>query len=87
MATTLKTNNFMYYDYEDILPRAEWDFDYTLDDSAWDLIEAAGEDDPSLTVTEDALLAMQKIDYIKAGLTYEFDYSEWFDDVYPNFND
>ena len=79
--TSMKKNNFIAYEYDDIMPGAA-EFDYTLADGVWELIMRADE-----TVEEAALeeLAYTATVPTKAGLIYEFDYDAWFDEVYPDF--
>ena len=84
--TTDVINNFMHYMIDEIAPYAEYDFDYTISDESWDYIAAVALDDPALTVTAEALAALQKLDAEKTGVTYNFRYSDWFDKVYPDFD-
>ena len=81
VATAYKTNNYMHYYYPEIMPYVD-DFDYYMDEEAWAAIMAAGAEDPSLTIEEAWLDDLQAIDYERAGLTFEFDYDEWFNDGY-----
>ena len=82
--TSEVSNNFIYYDYEAILPYAEYDFEYYISDESWDFIAARGLDDPAASLTAEVMEDMMKIDYMDAGLTYPFNYGEWYDDVYPD---
>ena len=86
VATGKQENNFMYFSVDDLLPVVRYDFDYTVPDDVWEFIADAGIDDPSLTLTAEALEELKKVDYIKAGVTYDFRYSDWFDEVYPDFD-
>ena len=86
VATGKQENNFMYFSVDDLLPVVRYDFDYTVPDDVWEFIADAGIDDPSLTLTAEALEELKKVDDIKAGVTYDFRYSDWFDEVYPDFD-
>ncbi|MBO7762313.1 MAG: right-handed parallel beta-helix repeat-containing protein [Clostridia bacterium] len=86
VATSYKTANFMHYDTDELLPFLRYDFDYTVPADVWSYIADAGVDDPALTPSEEALAALRKVDYTKAGPTYEFPYEDWFDAVYPDFD-
>ena len=88
--TTLKTNNFMSYLYDDIMPDAKDSFYYEITEEGWETILQAGAEDPTLTVEEGVI---EELKYtatfvpLEAGFTFWFDYGEWFDDVYPHFYD
>ncbi len=81
--TTLKENNFMSFLYDDIVPGAKDEYDYTISDEGWAII--LGEANPDYTIAEDAVEELRFTDevWMQAGFTFEFDYGEWYDDVYP----
>ena len=57
---TDKTDNFMNYDYNEILEDAD-NFDYTVKDSAWERMEKE--------MGKDFVEEMKKFDYSKVGPT------------------
>ena len=81
--TTAVENNYMRYDYSQMMPGA-YTFDYTMPDAAWDTIRA------SETVDGDVVTELKKLSetiYKITGPTYEgFDAAAYFDSVYPNFD-
>ena len=95
--TLLNKNNFMAYEYEDIIPGVlNKGFDYAISDDAWALIAAAGTEDPSLTVEPELLDILQELSgdgtfhspgiWRKTGLSdTSYDYTQWFDAIYPDF--
>ena len=86
--TSLKTHNFMAYRYDDIAPYTDF-FDYAIEEEGWEIIGAAGLEDPTLAPQASAMEELRDAanHYINAGPTYHFPYWDWFDDVYPDFYD
>ena len=91
--TLLNTNNYMSYLYDDIVPGARDSFDYAMTDAGWAMIEAAGAEDATLTVEPSLIPVLRELAgsdtvaglWRKTGPTYDFNYGDWFDDVYPDF--
>ena len=91
MPTTRKTNNYLSYLYSDIVPQpyAIYDFDYSFGENAWSLIAARGEASPELSLEAAAQAEVrEKLTGLKekTGPTWELEYGDWFDVIYPEFD-
>ena len=90
IATTVKTQNFMSYLYDDIMPDAKDSFYYEITEEGWEMIEVAAALDAELSVDLQVIKELKNASIyvpIKAGFTEWFDYSAYFNEVYPNFYD
>ena len=95
--TLMNENNFMSYEYEDITPGVlNKSFDYSISDDAWELIMAAGSEDPNLTVEPEVLDILKELSgngtfenpgaWRRAGLSdTSYDYMAWIEEIYPDF--
>ncbi len=81
-STTLKENNFMSFLYDSIVPGAKEDYDYTITDEGWEIILGAQGDEGIAADAVEELRFTAEV-WERTGFTYSFDYSEWYDDVYP----
>ena len=90
--TTYVGNNFMAYDYSEIMPEAYY-FYYEITDEGWDMIENAT--DPATTIDPDEVDNLKELldgiygeSEIKVGPTFKgFDPLDYFYEVYPDFEE
>ena len=90
--TTYVGNNFMAFDYRDIMPEAYY-FYYEITDYGWDMIENA--EDPSATVEPGEVEALKDLingiygeSVITVGPTFKgFDPLDYFDEIYTDFSE